>query len=158
MSAETIPEREFIERAFRQRTYKSAFVFNDGCGGKRPCILRNVSETGALLQIDDVGGLPSQFKMAVELDAYEVDVKWIWRQEAKLGVEFQGPLQNYQSTRKQVMHLSDDPTLTGGANENQTKMQLADLRQRLANEAAERERLANASRIRRRSSPGFGKR
>lgn len=158
MSAGSETDCDFIERAYRRRTYKSALVYNDGCGGARPCILKNISETGALLHIEDINGLPSSFKVAVELDDFEVDAKWIWRKDVRLGVQFQGPLQIYHSNRKQVVLPVDGPMQTDGIDKNKTKMQWTELRYRLAQEAAEREKCDKTTRLGRRGGAGFGKR
>jgi hypothetical protein len=150
MTSVTDSENGFIERAYRQRTYKSAFIYNKGYNGKRTCILRNISETGALLQIEHIAGLPSHFTVGVELDAFEVPAKWIWREEERVGVQFEGPLEPIESKRTQVLYLSDDPRLM--EDEYQDQMLF---RGPSAREVGERN---SASSIRKRRSPGFGKR
>lgn len=150
MTSGTDSENGFIERAYRQRTYKSAFIYNKGYNGKRTCILRNISETGALLQIEHIAGLPSHFTVGVELDAFEVPAKWIWREEERVGVQFEGPLEPIESKRTQVLYLSDDPRLM--EDENQDHIQFGG---RSAREVGERN---SDSSIRKRRSPGFGKR
>ena len=150
MTAGTDSDDGLIERAYRQRTYKSAFIYNKGYNGKRTCILRNISETGALLQIEHIAGLPTHFMVGVELDAFEVPAKWIWREEEHVGVQFEGPLAPIESKRTQVLYLSDDPRLIEDENPNQ--MQFGS---RSAREIGERNA---ASPIKKRRSPGFGKR
>ena len=150
MTAGTDSDNGFIERAYRQRTYKSAFIYNKGYNGKRTCILRNISETGALLQIEHIAGLPTHFMVGVELDAFEVPAKWIWREEEHVGVQFEGPPAPIESKRTQVLYLSDDPRLIEDENPNQ--MQFGS---RSAREIGERNA---ASPIKKRHSPGFGKR
>lgn len=150
MTAGTDSDNSFIERAYRQRTYKSAFIYNKGYNGKRTCILRNISETGALLQIEHIAGLPTHFMVGVELDAFEVPAKWIWREEEHVGVQFEGPLAPIESKRTQVLYLSDDPRLI--EDEIPDQMQFGG---RSAREIGERN---SASSIKKRRSPGFGKR
>lgn len=152
MTAGTDSNNGFIDRAYRQRTYKSAFIYNKGYNGKRACILRNISETGALLQIEHIAGLPSHFTVGVELDAFEVAAKWIWREEERVGVQFEGPLEPIESKRTQVLYLSDDPRLMEDEQPDRNQMQFGG---RSAREIGERNA---ASSIRKRRSPGFGKR
>ncbi len=154
MTAGTDSDNDLVERAYRQRTYKSAFIYNKGYNGKRTCILRNISETGALLQIEHIAGLPSHFTVGVELDAFEVAAKWIWREEERVGVQFEGPLAPIESKRTQVLYLSDDPQWVDNIDDCAHQKPLGQnnlLRQGYQNSG-------NSSPIRKRRSPGFGKR
>jgi hypothetical protein len=158
LSTEARLQKNFIERAYRMRTYKAAFVYNDGGGGKRACILRNISETGALLQIEDVRGLPSQFTVGVELGSYEVAANWIWRKDVRLGVQFQGPLEQLKTTRMQVLNLPDAPILTTDINDETIKALTVENPSQLVEQSLERQQRANLRRLKQRRSKGFGKR
>lgn len=154
MSAVTDQDNGFIERAYRQRTYKSAYIYNKGYNGKRTCILRNISETGALLQIEHIAGLPSHFTVGVELDAFEVPAKWIWREEERVGVQFEGPLEPIESKRTQVLYLSDDPLWVD--NTDDCAQQKPHGQNNLFRQGYQNG--GNSSSIKKRRSPGFGKR
>ena len=156
--AGTLLQKNFIERAHRMRTYKSAFLYNDVTGGKRACILRNISETGALLQIEDFSSLPTEFTVGVELDAYEVVAKWIWRKDVRLGVEFQGPLEQLKATRMQVVNPLDAPIQMIDVDKNSIQNQLAENPSQLLEQSTGREQQANLRRLKHRRSQGFGKR
>lgn len=158
LSIEARLQKNFIERAYRMRTYKAAFVYNDGGGGKRACILRNISETGALLQIEDVRGLPSQFTVGVELGSYEVAANWIWRKDVRLGVQFQGPLEQLKTTRTQVLNLPNAPILTTDINDETIKTLKAEAPSQMVKQSLERQQQANLRRLKQRRSRGFGKR
>lgn len=158
LSTEARLQKNFIERAYRMRTYKAAFVYNDGGGGKRACILRNISETGALLQIEDVRGLPSQFTVGVELGSYEVAANWIWRKDVRLGVQFQGPLEQLKTARMQVLNLPDAPILTTDINDETIKALTVENPSQMVEQSLERQQRANLRRLKQRRSKGFGKR
>ena len=54
---------------------------------KVPCTVRNLSETGAQLQVQTTEGLPAEFSFSMpELPPRACKV--VWRNEAKLGVRF----------------------------------------------------------------------
>lgn len=158
LSTEAGLQKNFIERAYRMRTYKAAFVYNDGGGGKRACILRNISETGALLQIEDIRGLPSQFTVGVELGSYEVAANWVWRKDVRLGVQFLGPLEQLKTTRMQVLNLPDAPILTTDINDETIKTLKAEAPSQMVKQSLERQQQANLRRLKQRRSRGFGKR
>jgi hypothetical protein len=53
-----------------------------------PCTVRNLSDTGACLQVQTTEGLPGEFVFAMT-DRPPRSCKVIWRDENKLGVQFQ---------------------------------------------------------------------
>ena len=54
-----------------------------------PCTVRNLSETGACLQIQTTAGLPSKFRFVME-GLPPQQCKIIWRDDTKVGVNFVG--------------------------------------------------------------------
>jgi hypothetical protein len=58
------------------------------------CVLRNVSEGGAALDIGSQVGIPDQFTLIVlpQKKIYSCNV--IWRKERRIGVQFTGPNEN----------------------------------------------------------------
>src|SRR5437762_2733813 len=58
------------------------------------CVLRNVSEGGAALDIGSQVGIPDQFTLIVlpQRKIYSCNV--IWRKERRMGVQFTGPNEN----------------------------------------------------------------
>ncbi|MEP2979154.1 MAG: PilZ domain-containing protein [Lentilitoribacter sp.] len=158
LSIEAELQKNFIERAYRLRTYKAAFVYNKGGGGKRACILRNISETGALLQIEDINGLPRQFTVGVELGSYEVAANWIWRKDVRLGVQFQGPHERLKTTRMQVLNLPNAPILTTDTNEETFRTLTTEAPAQMVEQSLERQQQANLRKLKQRRSQGFGKR
>jgi hypothetical protein len=58
------------------------------------CVLRNLSEGGAALDIGSQVGIPDQFTLIVlpQKKIYSCNV--IWRKERRIGVQFTGPNEN----------------------------------------------------------------
>jgi hypothetical protein len=52
-----------------------------------PCIIRNLSETGACLQVQTTAGIPSKFDVVLGNQPVR-PCQIIWRDETKLGVKF----------------------------------------------------------------------
>jgi hypothetical protein len=52
-----------------------------------PCAVRNISETGACLQVQTTAGIPSRFEFVIA-DEPARTCKIIWRNETKVGVMF----------------------------------------------------------------------
>ena len=52
-----------------------------------PCTVRNLSETGACLQVQTTAGLPSNFEFSMP-DRPARTCQTIWRDDTKIGVRF----------------------------------------------------------------------
>ena len=75
----------------RQRTYVHGRISARG----RPsvtCIMRDVSEGGALLEVSEPQWLPSRFHLIVEADGLEVDCEIMHRAEDAVGVRVTVPV------------------------------------------------------------------
>jgi hypothetical protein len=147
------------QRALRKRTYKKAYVYRDDLGGKKQCTLRNISETGALIEFSDVTNLPKNFILQVELDSFEVPSQIVRQANGYFGLQFTGPLQNIQTTRKQVLSSADHPTTAPKTDEHELKRRLYErqcsrtLNSSNAQSAPQADRYSAQTR-----SKGFGKR
>ena len=69
----------------RQRVLKAGTMeFN---GGTIDCVVRNVSETGAALEVASPVGIPSEFNLVISGDrSHRCQV--VWRKEKRIGVRF----------------------------------------------------------------------
>jgi hypothetical protein len=79
-----------IERrsvAPRRRTLKSATIAL-GDGGVINGVVKNLSDTGALLQVESVIGIPDTFTLYIEADHFKRECKIIRRLPNKIGVRF----------------------------------------------------------------------
>jgi len=70
----------------RRRTFKSGKILL----GRREvlCTVRNLSETGACLEVQTTYGIPALFQFLMPNQAAQ-NCKVMWRNDTKLGVHFQ---------------------------------------------------------------------
>jgi hypothetical protein len=72
--------------AARKRVLKSGTIeFN---GGAIDCIVRNISETGAALDVASPIGIPESFTLVIPSDGQQKSCRVVWRKEARIGVRF----------------------------------------------------------------------
>ena len=70
----------------RNRVLKSgAIEFN---GGAIDCVVRNISETGAALDVASPVGIPEHFILAILPDGSRRQCRIAWRKERRIGVAF----------------------------------------------------------------------
>jgi hypothetical protein len=58
----------------------------DGAG--IDCTVRNVSETGALLEIESPVGIPNNFTLVISKDGVKRPCRVAWRSARRIGVRF----------------------------------------------------------------------
>ena len=74
----TTPRRRFLKAG------KMSFG-----GGAIDCTVRNLSETGAALEVNSPVGIPEQFILVIEVDDIRVPCRVVWRKETRIGVHFE---------------------------------------------------------------------
>jgi PilZ domain len=72
----------------RRRQLKAGRISMDG-GGTIDCTVRNLSDTGAALEVISPVGIPEQFTLVVEADNLKRPCRVVWRKEKRIGVHFQ---------------------------------------------------------------------
>lgn len=72
--------------ANRQRVLKGGTIMFGG--GGVDCTIRNLSTTGAMLNVATPVGLPDQFTLLVQKTAQQQSCRVIWRAEKQIGVVF----------------------------------------------------------------------
>ena len=71
----------------RHRTLKAGLIaFNRA--GTIECRVRNISPTGACLEVAGPAGIPDEFLLLIEHDQLKKNCRVVWRQPTKLGVQF----------------------------------------------------------------------
>jgi hypothetical protein len=80
------PERR---KATRHRTLKAGSITFNRAGGI-DCRVRNLSTTGACLEVASQVGIPDEFALVIEVDRLKQACKVTWRTATRLGVEFVG--------------------------------------------------------------------
>ncbi len=71
----------------RHRALKAGVITFNQAGGIS-CTLRNISTTGACLEVESPLGIPATFDLVVESDHVTRPCRVIWRREHRIGVEF----------------------------------------------------------------------
>ncbi|MDH2381695.1 PilZ domain-containing protein [Bradyrhizobium sp. CER78] len=72
--------------ALRHRVLKAGTIeFN---GGAIDCVIRNISETGAALEVTSPVGIPETFNLVLPGDHTKRQCRVAWRRERRIGVRF----------------------------------------------------------------------
>jgi PilZ domain-containing protein len=83
---ESLQVLEHNRAALRQRVLKSASIeFN---GGVIDCVIRNISETGAALEVASPLGIPETFNLVTSGDHPSRRCQVAWRKDKRIGVAF----------------------------------------------------------------------
>jgi hypothetical protein len=72
--------------AFRHRVSKAAKI--EFGGNAIDCIVRNLSTTGAALEVSSKIGIPAKFTLVIPGDALHLPCAVVWRTEYRIGVHF----------------------------------------------------------------------
>ena len=77
----------FPRTAPRRRVLKAGSI--QFGGGAIDCTVRNVSETGAALDVVTPLFIPERFTLAVQADQLSRPCRIVWRKERRIGVTFE---------------------------------------------------------------------
>ncbi len=73
-------------RAPRRRVLKAGTI---GFGGSAiDCVVRNLSASGAALEVSSQAGIPDKFTLIVSGDGLRQPCHIVWRRERRIGVTF----------------------------------------------------------------------
>jgi PilZ domain len=74
-------------RAPRSRTFKSGTI---SLGDRSlDCLIRNISATGACLELKGTATIPTSFKLTIKPDSLFRDCKVVWQDGHRVGVLFE---------------------------------------------------------------------
>ena len=73
--------------ARRRRVLKAGLI--EFSGGGIDCTVRNLSETGAALLVENVMGIPTEFRLIVASDQVNRTCRVVWRREKRLGITYE---------------------------------------------------------------------
>ncbi len=71
----------------RQKVFKHGVLAFNG-GGAIDCTVRNISLTGARVDVVNLVSLPDAFTLLIESDRFMRRCRAVWRNEGKVGVTF----------------------------------------------------------------------
>jgi hypothetical protein len=77
---------EEVQRAPRHRVLKAGTISFGGAGIS--CTIRNLSDTGAALEVTSPIGIPQELTLLVETDHSSRQCRVVWRKERRIGVTF----------------------------------------------------------------------
>ena len=72
--------------ALRQRVLKAGTI--EFGGGAIDCIIRNLSATGAALEVASPLGIPDKFMLVVRAEEHPRPCHVAWRKEKRIGIAF----------------------------------------------------------------------
>ncbi len=72
----------------RRRLLKGGKI-SFGNGAVIDCTIRNLSDTGAALDVSSPVGIPERFMLVVEADRRHLPSRVVWRRERRIGVHFE---------------------------------------------------------------------
>ena len=75
-------------KSTRQRTYKAGELTFAGRSAAIDCVVKNISEGGAGLDVASPIGIPDEFDLMLTGDHTVHRCKVIWRKAKKIGVQF----------------------------------------------------------------------
>jgi hypothetical protein len=71
----------------RQRTFKGGSI-SHASGAATDCIIRNLSDTGACLEVSSPFGIPDNFKLIIRPEILTRSCEVAWRTAQRIGVRF----------------------------------------------------------------------
>lgn len=74
-------------RSARLRTYKGGSIIF-GVAPAIDCIIRNISETGAALELQGPAGIPEEFTLLIKPELVKRNCRVAWRLAKRIGVQF----------------------------------------------------------------------
>jgi hypothetical protein len=87
----------------RRRMLKAGVVAYNDRHVTIPCLVRDVSATGARLRIEASVTAPDTFDLVIDLDGMEASCQVVWRKGADLGVRFLAAPRTVSAKRVQVI-------------------------------------------------------
>ena len=77
------------KREARKSLHQSAWITLEGGFAARPCVVRDLSSSGAKVTINDPNSLPAKLRLAFSRDARTGrNCKVVWRRGGTVGIKF----------------------------------------------------------------------
>ena len=93
-------------RHTRKRMLKGGTIAFNGRHSTLPCVVRDLSETGARLQVAQATSVPDTFELLIDLDGFEAFVEVAWRTQSEVGVHFRSAPTKVAPKRAQSMSVT----------------------------------------------------
>jgi hypothetical protein len=92
--------------AARRRMLKAGVIAYNNRFCTLPCMVRDVSATGARLRVDTSVSAPDTFDLIIESDGLEASCEVVWRKANELGVRFIGAPRQVAVKKSQVVNAN----------------------------------------------------
>ncbi|MEP4766366.1 MAG: PilZ domain-containing protein [Roseibium sp.] len=146
-----------MPRQRRTRILKKGKIIFQGGLRSIPCIVRNLSEGGAMLQFEQAFLLPQEFQLQMDLEDFEVTCVRRWEDGLQFGVQFISEKRSIGRMRAQVLKSSEE-ALTKQTDEQQESLDGFFQRRHMDDPKPVAEQPVRRTRPAGSSKPGFGKR
>ncbi len=90
----------------RKRMLKGGVIAFANRHATLPCVVRDLSQSGAKLQVANVAMIPDTFELIVELDGLEAPAEVVWRSTGEVGVRFLAPPSKVAPKRAQSVNIT----------------------------------------------------
>jgi len=90
-------------RSPRKRVLKGGIIAYCSRHATLPCVVRDISESGARLAVEVTGAVPDTFELIIELEGFEASCSVVWRRANEVGVRFVGEPVRVPPKRSQVI-------------------------------------------------------
>jgi hypothetical protein len=104
-SSSTIDVEEPVSRARRTRVLLGGYAAFNQEHSAVPCVIRDLSESGARVEFDLGWIVPSHFVLFVDLEGFKVECEKVWHQGKLYGLRFTGPRIATERARRQHIDL-----------------------------------------------------
>jgi hypothetical protein len=71
----------------RLRTFKGGLI-TFGAAPTIDCLIRNMSETGAAIEVESQVGIPVEFTLVIKPEFVKRNCRVAWRSDSRIGVQF----------------------------------------------------------------------
>ncbi len=93
-------------RQSRKRMLKGGTIAFNGRHSTMPCVVRDLSDTGARLQVAQANSVPDTFELLIDLDGFEAPVEVAWRDLTEVGVRFTAQPNHVAPKRAQTVTMT----------------------------------------------------
>ena len=103
LASETETEPRHV---LRRRTLKAGIIAYNNHFCTLPCMVRDISATGAHLRLDGSVSAPDGFDLIIESDGLEATCEVVWRKDGDLGVRFVGAPRQVAVKKSQIVNAT----------------------------------------------------
>ncbi|PCI04035.1 MAG: hypothetical protein COB78_06740 [Hyphomicrobiales bacterium] len=151
---------KLAERAVRRRVLQGAHAAFNNEFSAVPCRVKNISQTGALLEFENPDCVPTKFTLHVALERYKIECRTVRKDKNWVGVEFCGEKQETNLARFQTLKMSDSHSSAAETKETELREILQQRRQEslLTLHLQEKKKASEEQPVGRKTVVAFGKR